>query len=548
MLRRKRTLLIVLLVALMMLPMGGMAVHGQDAETKDLVIGDVFIVATGLGPPGIGTFFSFRVTHAAYDSLTGWDALAIAAGEQPEPVPDLAESWEVSDDGLVYTFKLRPDILFSTGRPLTAESVKGSFERAIAVIANIGLASQFPWTDQIASIEVLDELTVRFTFSKPYAPFLATISSGFFAIVDLEEVFAHEADGDLGAGWLSYNSAGSGPYTFTEADYQVDQRLVMHRNPYYWGGADGVQPWADRLIFLHVPENATRELMLAGGELDVALYLDPINLRTLEATSPDVTIHTFPSAMTCNMMIDLRIEPLQAGHPKVLQAIRYGIDYEGFLNVLGGGYGTVQQSLILPGMLGYEEETAHYYTYDPDKAKQLLAEAGYPDGFKVTLLSRPGACGAISYPATIEWWQQNLAKIGIEAEIVETTGTNFWGLVHDGEGKLRDFGTSGLGATYFDADQPATMRATYELNQLGWMAVDPEAATRAAELTALGQQTMDPAERHEIYAELSRLMVETGPYLTVVQVDDVVAAAPDVTGIYAVPGHFPIDFKYIAKQ
>lgn len=544
---RKRTLLIALLVVAMMLPTGGMAVYGQDDGTKDLVIGDVFIVATGLGPPGIGTFFSFRITHAAYDSLTGWDAAAIAAGEQPEPKGDLAESWDISDDGLVYTFYLRPDIQFSTGRPVTAESVRGSFERAIAVIANIGLASQFPWTDQIESIDVIDDLTVQFTFSKPYAPFLAAISSGFFAIVDLEEVYAHEVDEDHGAGWLSYNTAGSGPYTFTEDDYEVDQRLVMQRNPYYWGGMDGVQPWADRIIFLHVPENATRELMLAGGEIDVALYLDPVNLRTLEATNPDVGIHSFPSAMTCNLMVDLRIEPLQQGHPKVLQAIRYGIDYEGFLNVLAGGYGRVQQSNILPGMLGYEEETAHYYTYDPEKAKQLLAEAGYPDGFEVTLLSRPGACGA-SYPATMEWWQQNLAKIGIEAEIVETTGANFWGQVHDSEGKLRDFGTSGLGATYFDADQPATMRATYELNQLGWMAVDPESATRAAELTEMGQQTTDPEERHEIYAELSRLMVETGPYLTVIQVDDVVATAPGVTGIYAVPGHFPIDFKYIAKE
>lgn len=546
MFRRKRTLLIALLVVLMLLPTGGMAVHGQDGGTKDLVIGDVFIVATGLGPPGIGTFFSFRVTHAAYDSLTGWDAAAIAAGEQPEPKADLAESWDISEDGLVYTFYLRPDIQFSTGRPVTADSVKGSFERAIAVIANIGLASQFPWTDQIESIEVLDDLTVQFTFSKPYAPFLAAISSGYFAIVDLEEVYAHEVDEDHGAGWLSYNTAGSGPYTFTEDDYEVDQRLVMQRNPYYWGGLDGVQPWADRIIFLHVPENSTRELMLAGGEIDVALYLDPVNLRTLEATNSDVGIHSFPSAMTCNLIVDLRIEPLQQGHPKVLQAIRYGIDYEGFLNVLAGGYGRVQQSNILPGMLGYEEETAHYYTYDPEKAKQLLAEAGYPDGFEVTLLSRPGSCGG-SYPATIEWWQQNLADIGIKAEIVETTGANFWGQVHDSEGKLRAFGTSGLGATYFDADHPATMRATYELNQLGWMAVDPESATRAAELTAMGQQTTDPEVRHEIYAELSRLMVESGPYLTVIQVDDVVATAPGVTGIYSVPGHFPIDFKYIAK-
>ncbi len=161
-------------------------------------------------------------------------------------------------------------------------------------------------------------------------------------------------------------------------------------------------------------------------------------------------------------------------------------------------------------------------------------------------LSRP-VLAVLSYPATMEWWQQNLAKIGIEAE----NRRDHWhqlGLVHDSEGKLRATWDFGLGCDVLRRRPAGDHARPTSLNQLGWMAVDPEAATRAAELTALGQQTMDPVERHKIYAELSRLMVETGPYLTVVQVDDVVAAAPGVAGLYAVPGHFPIDFKYIVKE
>ena len=526
---------------------GGFSPKPAAADpAPNIVVGDTFLFARGLGPPNIGTLFSFRVVQAVYDGLTGWDGPGITAGDDPKPIPDLASDWTVSDDGLVYTFSLRPDVLFSTGRPLNAEAVKASFERAIQVLDNVGLAAQFPWTKWITDIVVEDELSIRFEFSQPYAAFAAAIAGGYFAIVDVEEAYAHEVDGDLGAEWLSVNSAGSGPYMFSADQYVAEQRMVLAANPHYWGGFDDIPAGADRIVLVHIPENATRQLMVAGGELDVALGLDPVALDSLRSDDR-LSIEMFPSTLTCNFLPDLRMEPLAAKHPLVLQALRYGIDYQGFIDVVAGGVGLVQQTMFLPGMIGYEESTATYYDYDPEKSRELLAEAGFPDGFDITLRARDGSCGTVSYPKAMEWYQQQLAKIGINAQIIHTTGGDFWGTVFDGDGKMRDVGISGLGAVYFDPDDPANVRAIQHGRQFGWEAVDPEAYARAQELTELGQTEMNSEKRHEIYAELALLMVERAPQLTIMLAIDPVVLGPGVTGGVTAPGHFPIDYKYLTK-
>src|SRR5690606_26820503 len=262
------------------------------------------------------------------------------------------------------------------------------------------------------------------TLSDPYAPLLAVLASNEFRIVDVEEVMAHETDGDLGTAWLAETSAGSGPFVIDE--YVPEQRLVLRRNPEYWGGPDGIQPSVERIILLHVPENATRQLMIGSGELDVALELDPISLQTLE-TNPNVTVQTFPAALTCNFLVDLRIDALSQSHPAVLQALKYATDYEGLRNVVAAGMAEVQQSHFLPGMIGYEEETAYYYKYDPEKAKQLLADAGLSGGFPLKIHNRDGSCGAVTYGKAVEFWQQNLSEIGIQAEIIESTSAAMWG-------------------------------------------------------------------------------------------------------------------------
>ena len=513
------------------------------AGGADVTIGDVFFFARGFGPPDVGSFFDHRVTFQLYDGLVGFDGTAVAAGADPQLVPSLAESWEISDDALTYTFNLRSGIEFSTGRPVNASAVKKSLDRSVEVIALREQTSRYSWVLNIGSTEVVDELTFRINLTAPYAPLLAALASTNFMIVDADEAMAHEEEGDFGATWLSENSAGSGPFMIEE--FIPEQRLTLRRNASYWGGADGVQPSVERLIFANVPENATRELMSGAGEIDVALQLDPISLATL-GNSDTANVETFPTLLTCNFLLDLRIDALQQGHPKTIQAIRYAIDYEGLRDIVAGGLAEVRQTNFLPGMHGYRPEHDNTYTHDPERAKQLLAEAGFPDGFDVKIQNRAGACGAVTYKKATEFWQQNLAEVGINAEIVESTGANFWGAILAEE--LRDFGISGAGATYFDADHPASVRALQEAQLMGWDDVDPENAGRATELVQQGQSIANDAERDAIYAEIADLMLESSPYLTFLHVQDAVVVGNDIGGLVSLPGSFPISFKYITKE
>jgi peptide/nickel transport system substrate-binding protein len=512
-------------------------------ELPDLVVGDVFFFSRGFGPPDVGSFFDHRVAYQMYDGLASWDVVAVSHGEPANPVPGLAESWEISEDGLEYTFTLRSGINFTTGRPVNAEAVKASLDRALAVIEAQDLSGRYAWVEYYDSVEVIDDMTVRITLNTPYAPLLATLASNEFKIVDAEEAMAHEEDGDLGHKWMIENSAGSGPFMMEE--FVPEQRVTLRRNPDYWGGADGVYPSVERLIFAHVPENSTRELQVGRGELDVALQLPPVSVRSLQ-DDPNVNVELLPTLMACNFLVDLRAGPLPEAHPALLQALRHGLNYEGLLDVVAGGIGEIHQSLILPNMLGHEDEIAHMYEYDPEGAKQLMADAGYPDGFDIVIQSRAGACGPVVYGKGVEFWQQNLAEIGVRAEIVESTGANFWGQIQSEE--LRDFGISGLGATYMDPDSMTAIHILNEGNLLGWDDVDPEGYGRAEELSNMAKAETDLETRQEMYAEISRLSAERSPIITFLYPQDPVVMRETVTGAFPAPGSFPMDFKYIVKE
>lgn len=543
-------LVLVLITACAPLPTapagGGEAAQAPAAEQAtlpDLTVGDVFFYSRGFGPPDIASFFDYRIASQLYEGLVAWDGPGMAKGDPAEPKPALAESWTVSDDGLVYTFKIRTGVTFSTGRPVTAAAVKASFERSFKVLEANDLTSRYGWVTSVTGVDAPDDATFTLTLKESYAPLLSALASVNFAIVDVEEAMANESEGDLGAKWLAEHSAGAGPFMLEE--YLPEQKLTLRRNPTYWGGGDGVQPGVERVIFAHVPENATRQLMVGSGELDIALQLDPTSLETLSGNA-DIKVEKFPALLTCNFLVDLRTEALANNYPKVLQALRYAIDYEGFRTVVAGDLADVRLTNFLPGMAGYDPSQDSYYSYDPEKAKALMAEAGYADGFEIKILNRPGSCGSVAYAKATEFWQQNLAAIGIRAEINETTGANFWGAV--GEGALRDIGISGAGATYLDADHPATVRAVQESQMLGWKEIAAESATRAEELASQGRAEIDPQKRQAIYQEIAQLMLDSSPYLTFLQVQDPVVMRQNVSGGVGAPGYFPIALKYITKQ
>ena len=440
---------------------------------------------------------------------------------------------------------IRPDVNFTTGRPVTADAVHKSIQRAFNVFEREGVAESQAWYTLTENMEAVDDSTFQWTLTDPYAPLLPLLTSKDLLIVDAEEALANEVmdenGSDFGVGWASERSIGTGP--FMVESFTAEQRLVMARNMDYWGGHDGVSPSVERVIDLHVPEPAVGALQLSAGEVDVALQLDPISLQSFEGDM-DVEVYTYPSLITCNFLVDRRIEPLDT--PEGFQALRHAINYQGLRDVVALGLADVHQSLILPGMAGPDPTIATKYYHNPEQARQLLADAGFPDGFDVKIQLRTGACGSVVYQKALEFFQNNLKEVGINAEIVQSTSSRFWGEIIAEE--MRDFGISGLGVTYFDADQPATVRALGECNMLGLDDVVPDVAARLAELTNMGRIETDSQARHVIYREMSELMVDNCGEMTVLQVRDTVAHRTNIGNIVPAAHAFTPEFRYMTKK
>ena len=508
-------------------------------DYPDLLVRDVFFFAT-LTPPRGCSFWGCRVSFNMFDGLVAIDNTSPAKNV----APNLAESWEVSEDGRTYTFNIRPDVSFTTGRPLTAEAVHDSFQRTFDIFEREGIAESPAWYTLTDSMEAVDDSTFRWTLTDPYAPLLPLLTAKDLLIVDAQEALANEVSdekgSDYGVAWANERSIGTGP--FMVESFTAEQRLVMARNHDYWGGHDGVSPSVERVIDIHVPEPAVGALQLSAGEVDVALQLDPISLQSF-AGDENVEVFTYPSLITCNILVDRRVPPLDT--PEGFQAIRYAIDYQGMRDVVALGLADVHQSLILPGMAGHDPTIATKYYHNPDLARQLLSDAGYPY-MEAQIQLRTGACGSVVYQKALEYFQNNLKEVGINAEIVQSTSSRFWGEIVAEE--LRDFGISGLGATYFDSDQPATWRAMGECNMLGLDDVAPDVASRLEDLTNMGRSETDAMKRHTIYREMSELMVDNCGEITFLQVRDTVAHRSNIGNIVPAAHAFTPEFRYMTKK
>ena len=161
------------------------------AERPDLVVRDVFFTSNGFTPPLGGSFFEHRWTYALYEGLTALDTPAITRGDFPPPVPSLATSWDISPDGKVFTFQIRPGVKFTTGRDVNADAVKRSLEHTLFALDYDGSTARFGWAQIIDSIEATDTMTLVIRLSEPYAPLLAAMAGKQLFIVDAAELISH---------------------------------------------------------------------------------------------------------------------------------------------------------------------------------------------------------------------------------------------------------------------------------------------------------------------------------------------------------------------
>ncbi len=378
-------------------------------------------VCTESSPDGFDVvqFNSLVTTNASADvifnTLVSYDEVA------KKVTPALAEKWDVSADGLTYTFHLRPNVAFQTtdyftpSRKLSADDVVFSFERMLSDTNpwhKIAGASGFPHAQSmgliklIKSVSKVDDNTVKFELTTPNATFVPILTMGFASIYSAEY-----ADQLLKAGKetdLNAKPIGTGPFVLKS--YTKDAVIRYDVNPTYWG----TKPKVDRLIYAITPDASVRAQKIKAGECQIALSPKPQDVIDAKKGGSLKVVET-PAFMTAFVALNTQKKPLD--NPKVRQALNEAFDRTTYLKTVFENTATPAVNPFPPNTWSYDKQVAPY-PYSVDRAKKLLADAGYPAGFDTTIWVRPN--GSVLNPnpkAGAELLQADLAKIGVKAQV-----------------------------------------------------------------------------------------------------------------------------------
>jgi peptide/nickel transport system substrate-binding protein len=447
----------------------------------------------------------WRETYPCYDRLVKYK---IVNGEgSTEVAPQAAESWKVSANGLVWTFKIRKGIKFDDGTPLDAKAVKFSFERVQSI--GKGPADNMA---AIGSIDVLDDYTVRFTLKNPYGPFLQTLAVDGASIVN-PAVMKHDKDKDLAQAWLAENTDGSGPYKITE--WKRGERLVLQAKPNYWAA----RPKLKTIIIRFMRESSDQLMALQKGDINIAEGILIDQLPALEK-DPNIVVRKYPSQFVQYVYLNNRAPSLS--NKLVRQALNYAIDYQGIIENVLQGLGVQMRGPIPNGMWGYNPK-AFQYTHDIDKAKQLLRQAGASSGLNLTLIysDRQPAWEQI---ATI--MQANLADIGVTLKLQLLDNPTLRDKVDRGDFELC------LGVWSPDyADPSMFMNFWFDSKNFGL------AGNRAFykndtvdDLVRRAIGLSDQKERTSLYGKATDIILDEAPYIYLYQTQTVVPMRKSVQG------------------
>lgn len=337
------------------------------AATPDnmLVIAHRIDDITTFDPAQSFEFAGSDVNRNVYGKLVNFDPTNLDAGFEP----DLAESWTVSDDGKSITFTMREGVNFHSGNPVTAEDAEFSLRRVIQLNKTPSfILTQFGFTpENVEETIVADGNTLTITTDKTYATsfVLNCLAATVGSIVEKALVLENEKDGDLGNEWLATNSAGSGAYKVV--NWKPVESVMLQSNPDFYKGA----PAMERVIVQHVQESATQRLLLEKGDIDVARNLNPEDIAGIEGAE-GLAVDTELRGQL--MYLSFNQKNKELSNPKVLEALKYLVDYEGMQNSFLKGQWQIHQNFLPATYLGAIEDKP--FEFSIEKAKALLEESG----------------------------------------------------------------------------------------------------------------------------------------------------------------------------
>lgn len=341
------------------------------------------------------------INYQVYDSLVGIDT-------DGNYVPELAESWEMADDGMSFTFHLREDVSFQNGHTMTAEDVVWSVNAAL----DSGKVTTYSYG--MDHMEVVDENTVKLLMAEPYPEVIGQLALTFFGIVD--KSVAQKLNPDQ---WSLEEISGAGCGAYILSEVESGSHITLKAFEDYWGGA----PEIKTVVFQIITDESTAVVAIKTGDVDFCYNLNQFDYDKMAELD---TVET--GEQECRQLVYMPVNvsegngssPIQ--DEKVRQAVNYALDREALNTVFNDGYGTVTSNCNLPEEIGYNEDTQ--VRQDLEKAKQLMAESGYPDGCSLTML----ICTAFNsrFKSVTEVAQAQLQEIGIQLEVIDQPMASFF--------------------------------------------------------------------------------------------------------------------------
>ncbi|WP_164668144.1 ABC transporter substrate-binding protein [Virgibacillus doumboii] len=482
-----------------------------------------------LDPSKVTDGESIYVTNQIYDTLVRYKQ------DSTEVRPALATEWSTSDDGKVWTFKLRDDVKFHDGTDFTAEDVVFNFERWATSGEFIYYGYMFGATEDdlggiIESVEATGDYEVKFTLSEPNAPFLQTLAMPPFGIASPEAVEKH------GENYFK-NPVGTGPFVFEE--WVPDDQITVTKNEDYFGEVAKV----DKVIFRTIPDNGARFLELQAGSIDLMTGLNPQDIQIAE-DDKNLQIIRRPSMNVSYMAMNTSKEGPMS-EKLVRQAINLAIDKEELLK-LYEGIGKPAKNPIPPSLWGYNDEIEDY-GYDVEEAKALLAEAGYADGFDVTLHTMANPRPYMPQPKVTAQAIKNMLKdVNINVEIVVSDWDTHLTATENGEHDMAFLGWTGDNGDPDNFLYVLLDKDNAKVGSAGNIAFYKN--DEVHDLLKQAQTEMDQEVRTELYMQAQEIIHEDAPWFPIAHTTPPLAASKKVVDYLPHPtGSEPFNFLDIKQ-
>ncbi|HPE65576.1 MAG TPA: glutathione ABC transporter substrate-binding protein [Synergistales bacterium] len=484
------------LIALALLAVAALALPAAAAELRIAQVADI----SSLDPHKVSDIYSANVIRQIYSNLVQVD-------EHMEIVPDLAESWE-NPDNLTWIFHLRKGVTFHNGDPLTAAAVKFSLER----IKDPATASPgATHLREVASVEAIDEHTLKIVTKRPFAPMLMSLTRYETSIV------SERAVKEAGADYGSKAAVGTGPFKFMS--WSRGDKVTLEKFDGYFRGPASL----DTVVYRGIPEDATRLVELESGGVELIPGNFPYqDFVTIEESGKFLTYQT-PAMSTLYMGLNTEIKPFD--NKLVRRAMNYAVDKQAIVDAIYFGFGAPARGPLSPVIWGFDPKREPAYPYNPEKARELLKEAGFPDGFDMTIFSD----NRTERRSAAELIQAYLSEVGIRAQVELMEWSALLSTSAKGIGGAFMLGWTGTG----DAD--GGMTPVYHTANIGSSNRFRYSIPALDALLEKGAATLDQTERRKIYAEAQQLAVDECPLVFMISQELLGASSKKVQGFKLYP-------------